>query len=273
MARKTERPHLVSKLQHIKEILFQFRKRLNRKLKIQGWRVKRLFVRTSLSRENSFQVPIIINNRNRCQWLKELVQWLRDAGYVNIVVLDNQSDYPPLLDYYKTTDVRVVRLDANLGYMALWQSEFFSEIQNSYYVYTDPDVLPAENCPDDIVFRLFRVLAKFSKIEKCGVALKIDDLPDHYDRKKEVVEVVEGQYWKHKVMQDVFDAPVDTTFALYRPFAYGNAENCPAYRLAGECVFRHRPWYENSSQLSPESLYYKQHASSSSTWYSAPKHK
>ena len=229
--------------------------------------LRRVFMRESLTREESFNVPVVINNRNRLVWLKALVDWLRNAGYRNIYILDNASTYPPLLEYYSSAPARVVYLGRNAGYMALWQSQLFSEIGRGYYVYSDPDVLPGERCPKDVVYRLYKVLQAYRSIEKCGVALRIDDLPDHYSRKAEVIGQIEGRYWQEPVAPDIYDAPVDTTFALYRPLAFGNAENCRAYRLAGDCTFRHMPWYENSAAPGEETTYYISHADTSTTWY------
>ena len=49
-------------------------------------------------------IPIIINNYNRYSAFIKLVDWLSSAGFVNIIVLDNQSTYPPLLEYYKNNN-------------------------------------------------------------------------------------------------------------------------------------------------------------------------
>ena len=45
-------------------------------------------------------VPIFINARDRLGVLKKLIDWLLDAGYRNLIILDNNSTYPPLLEYY-----------------------------------------------------------------------------------------------------------------------------------------------------------------------------
>ncbi|HQQ94605.1 MAG TPA: glycosyltransferase family 2 protein [Bacteroidia bacterium] len=255
----------------IREFLFQARKRAKARLALAGRRFLRLLHPVSLSASEAFSIPIIINNRNRYTYLKSLVEWLKQAGYQNIIVLDNDSTYPPLLEYYTNCPARVIRLGKNLGYKALWDSRIFGEFRKSYYVYSDPDLLPVENCPKDLVYQLLLVLEKYRSIEKCGPALKIDDLPDHYAHKEEVIHGVEGRYWKKEVEKNIFDAPLDTTFALYKPYAYGSAESCKAFRLGGAYCFRHLPWYENSNQAKEEDVYYASHASTSSSWYNKEK--
>ena len=59
-------------------------------------------------------IPIIINNRNRYTFLLQLIEALELRGYTNIHILDNDSDYPPLLEYYARTKHSVHFLNANL---------------------------------------------------------------------------------------------------------------------------------------------------------------
>ena len=66
-------------------------------------------------------------------------------------------------------------------------------------------------------------MIKYPAKEKAGVALKIDDLPDHYSHKQEAINN-EKIFWEKQLEKDVYDAPVDTTLALYRPLAFGNEE-------------------------------------------------
>jgi hypothetical protein len=249
----------------MKERLFMIKKKAKASAQLQYKRLQRLLVKATLSPAEAFAVPIVINNRNRCTYLEGLVHWLQNAGYTNIYILDNDSDYPALLEYYKRTTAKVIYLKQNVGYKALWQIPLFDEIKKGYYVYTDSDLIPGANCPKDVIFRLYQVLSKH-KVEKCGPALKIDDLPDHYERKQEVLNV-EKKYWSEEIEKNVYGAPIDTTFALYRPFAEGDAEDASAYRVGGDLTFIHLPWYENSANLGPEAKYYKEHVSSSSFWY------
>lgn len=246
-------------------MLFQIKKRGLAFIHLQWRKGKRLFSKTRLSREESFHVPIVLNNRNWYTYIKELVDWLQNAGYKNIYILDNNSDYPDLLDYYKVTTAKVIYLGENKGYKALWQTDLFRQLRRGYYVYSDADLLPVKECPADVVYRLYHVLSRYN-IEKCGPALRIDDLPEHYARKEEVIKI-ETKHWEQVVEEQVYDAPVDTTFALYKPFAEGDAEQAKAYRVGGNLTFIHRPWYENSENPEKEAVYYKKHATASSFWY------
>jgi hypothetical protein len=241
---------------NIKKILFRFKKQgILTMAKWMRYSKRRLVSKQPITLQNSFNVPIIINNFNRYTYLLKLISWLESKGYTNIVILDNNSTYSPLLNYYSITKHKVVLLKKNVGYKALWETDVFKVFEKGYYVYTDPDVLPDVDCPGDIVFKLYQVLNSYTSIEKCGPALRIDNLPDSYSKKQEV-QKWESEHWLKQVETGVFDAPLDTTFALYKPFAKGEAEICKAYRLAGKYCFLHLPWYEDSSKVSEEDVYY-----------------
>ena len=86
-------------------------------------------------------IPIIINNRNRFNYLIRLINSLEVRGYKNIIILDNMSTYQPLLDYYDNEcKYKVFKLNGNFGHLALWKSNVFKYYRDSFYVYTDPDL-------------------------------------------------------------------------------------------------------------------------------------
>ncbi|MEI6515718.1 MAG: glycosyltransferase family 2 protein [bacterium] len=203
-----------------------------------------------------YDIPIIINNRNRHTCLRLMIDWLMSAGYKNIVVLDNNSRYKPLLDYYKNSPVKVIYLKENMGHLAFWKTPVYREYYRDYYVYTDPDILPVAECPADFMSHFMALLNKNPNVEKVGFGLKIDDLPDTYDRKNEVI-YWENQFWQKEIETGVYDARIDTTFALYKPFT--NAALWPqnALRTGGNYVARHLPWYEDSRNETEESRFYR----------------
>ncbi len=206
--------------------------------------------------KNLKQIPIIINNRNRVTYLLQLISWLEKTGCTNIYIIDNNSSYPPLLDFYSKTKYHVFRLKENVGHLSLWKSGIIRQFENDYYVYTDPDVLPIDECPANAIEFLMNKLNQYSEIEKIGFGLKIDDLPDQYSEKQEVI-AWESKFWKKEVEKDVYDAALDTTFALYRPYTNGTKWVQRAYRTGGKYIARHLPWYEDSKNESEETLFYK----------------
>ena len=224
--------------------------------------------------DDFWQVPIIINCRDRVTALRSLVDWLQGAGYKRIILLDNASTYPPLLDYYREIAARpdkeaiqLIRLTQNLGHQALWRSGILRQLQiRGPFVYSDPDIVPIADCPNDIIQIFWRILAANPFVQKAGFGLKLDDLPDHF-AKKAAVLFHENHFWEHRLPQqspEQYLAPIDTTFALYR---HGNYYEIPcAIRTGHPYLARHADWYLDSANMPEEINYYYTHAQSGVSW-------
>lgn len=211
-------------------------------------------------------IPIIINNFNRLESLVKLIASLEDRGYSNIYIIDNKSTYPPLIDYYKGCKHPVFLLEENVGYMALWKTDLYKKFRHSLYVYTDSDVVLDDNCPDDFMERFVDILTRYTNSQKAGFGIRIDDIPDCFKNKTSVIEH-ESKFWDHEVEDGIYSASIDTTFALYRPFCGGPADDFQeTYRTGFPYVIQHLPWYVNSSMMSEEELYYVSHVKQSTHW-------
>ncbi len=203
------------------------------------------------------EIPIIINNFNRLEYLQRLLNGLEKRNCKNIIILDNQSTYPPLLEFYKNTKHRVEFLDKNYGYRALWKSGMYQEFKYNFFVYTDSDLEIVDECPDNFMEFFRSILQAHKTCKKVGFSLKIDDLPDAYILKKDVIEW-ESQFYKKKVNDTLYRAQLDTTFAMYRPFSFKHtASHIPLmYRTAFPYQIKHLPWYVDSNNISEEEQYY-----------------
>lgn len=201
--------------------------------------------------------PILIVCRDKLTPVLSLVSWLESAGHESIVMIDNDSTYEPLLEYFERTPHTVVRLGANLGpYEGVWGSGLAQAISKGRsFVVTDSDVVPDATCPPDAVAYLQWVLDRFPNYCKAGLGLRIDDLPEHY-RLAGMVRDWESRFWSRPVQRGLYHAPIDTTFALYRPNSAFSAK--PAIRTGGPYLARHMPWYVCSDDLSEEERYYIQ---------------
>jgi hypothetical protein len=196
--------------------------------------------------------------------LLKLIEWLESAGMKNIYIIDNLSTYPPLLEYYKKTKYTVFKLDRNVGHEALWRTHIFMYFKNQNYIYTDPDILPVEECPKNFIEHFITILTKYPQIDKVGFSLKIDDIPDYYEHKQKVIDW-ESQFWEKEIENGVFKAKIDTTFALYR--ANINHQCWEATLRTGfPYMARHLPWYLDKNNLPEWEKFYKKHVSSASSW-------
>ncbi len=107
------------------------------------------------------ELPIFINARDLVTPLKRQVTWLLEAGYSRIYILDNDSTYPPLLDFYAAfrAEVMVLPLGANVGHTALWDLGILESLEISTpFVYTDPDIVPIDECPGQVLEFYLEVL-------------------------------------------------------------------------------------------------------------------
>jgi hypothetical protein len=217
-------------------------------------------------RKNPTDVPVFIICFERILALEILVDWLASHGFKKIVFIDNDSTYQPLLDYYEKTPYQVLRLNRNVGHTSPWTLSIVrSLVPNDFYIVTDPDVIPVEECPKDFMKYFIGLHEQFLEYQKVGFGLNIDDLPDHYPLKDSVIEW-ESQFWKHSVAPEVYEAGVDTTFALYKPFTY-NYMLHPSLRTGKPYTARHLPWYANPAEITEEEKYYRFRANSSiSSW-------
>lgn len=210
-------------------------------------------------------IPVIINNFNRLTYLQQQIQWLADCGHHNIHVIDNASTYAPLLEYYQTIPATVYFLNKNMGHEALWRTHIYDRFAQNYYVYTDPDVLPAANTPTDFMQFFVDVLREHEDKKKVGFGLVYDDLPNHYPKKMEVIQW-ESKLYDTEITAGLYHSKIDTTFALYRP---GAAFQCweDTIRAGSPYMLRHLPWYEDPNHIDEETGFYIKAASEVSSWY------
>jgi hypothetical protein len=226
------------------------------------------------------QTHIFICSYNRLIPLQQLVSCLLTKGYSNIVILDNQSTYQPLLNWYNTleeTNVAVYHCKHNYGPGALdrcrfeedeFRSRYLYTIENEYHIYTDSDVVPVEEIPDSFIDDMVE-MAKRHNILKLGLSLKIDDLPDHFAFKQQVI-AHEGDFFLRGHIADekcdIFNAPVDTTFALNAPGLNCGLHWERAGRTGGLYFARHAPWYYDTDNLPEDEKYYYENITQSSHW-------
>lgn len=218
------------------------------------------------------EIPIIIINFNQLFYLKKLIDFLLDKNFENIVIIDNNSSYPPLLEYYDLikTKVTVEIMPQNYGHMVFFENKDLKEkYGRGFYVVTDADILPNNNLPEDFMKHMISHLIKnWSIVTKTGFSLVIDDIPDENVLKEKVL-TWESEFWKHKVKENVFEASIDTTFAIYKPnypTRYDNIHFFIAHRFAGNYIARHGGWYIDQQNLTTEQEYYACTASASSSW-------
>lgn len=211
------------------------------------------------------KIPCYIITFNRLTCTKKLADWLAATDGVYPVIVDNNSTYEPLLEYYKTTPHQVIRMDANYAECCIWSAPGMIEklnLKDGNYMISDCDIDPT-GIPSDFLDVMKRVLAEQQPwCEKVGLALRIDDLPDN-EITREVIKHENGQ-WANPLGNDVYKAATDTTFCLLK----NSVHSFESVRIGGAYQVRHTPWYftDLASMPSDEIYYMKSLTGTSSHW-------
>jgi glycosyltransferase involved in cell wall biosynthesis len=214
---------------------------------------------------------VVINNRNRLTTTKNMVDKLLELNAdEQIIIIDNGSTYPPLLEWYNNINNPniAVHFEKNEGHLALWATQLDKEL-GEYFVYTDSDIILPDEFPKGWKLIMYHLIKWYSSYDKIALALHIDDLPDHY-RYKNQVKRNEARWWLEKYDSEMFDylykADTDTTFAMMRNFG----DNCyKSLRISKpNMMARHHGWYLDLDNLDEEERYYLDHLQNTTTQYS-----
>lgn len=194
-----------------------------------------------------------INNYERLTYPSAMADYLASCN-MRVVIIDNNSTYPPLLEYYETCPHEVCRLGFNYGSAAPFHPAagvFDKYDVHGGFVTTDPD-LGIDHIPRDWLQILQEGLDKHPFACKSGFSLRIDDLPDTPVAKE--AREREAGYWTHPLDGGRFyRAYIDTTFCLMRT----RLHDFPSVRAAPPYVARHLPWYYTSvDQIPEDEMYY-----------------
>lgn len=207
-------------------------------------------------------MKLLIINYNRVTLLQNMVEWALSMN-LQPIILDNASTYDPLLDYYNTTEARVIRFRSNNGHKVLWNNPILFNTLNikGQYLVSDPD-LDMTNVPSDFLEVMQEGLRKYPDHCKCGVSLEINDLPNTKMGKE--VRKWESKFWDNPLDSMYFDSEIDTTFALYRSQEFKILQSL---RINRPYTAKHIPWYYDKLNTLPEDeLNYIRTANKSFSW-------
>lgn len=207
---------------------------------------------------------------NRLTWPQKLCADLASSG-CEVILIDNKSTYPPLLEWYKTCPYKVHFVE-NLGCKTLWLSGVIDQYDDEYYIVTDHD-LDILELPADWIGVL---MAGFKyDVTKSGLSLKIDDLPDNPFANE--VKEFESRFWNTKI-NGYYLSQIDTTLAVYSrarmtqvKFPFDFIDNSHsifwnAVRSPDGYEARHLPWYNTPENITEEEQYYIDHIGPDGYW-------
>lgn len=216
-------------------------------------------------------IPVFVNVFNRLTTTRRLCEQLAAMPDVRVIIVDNNSDWQPLVDWYRDCPHEVVRLVQNIGHHAPWISGAVSRFANGgFYCVTDCD-LDLDGVPLDLMSVLRAPLVSsvrgLSGVQKSGISLRIDDLPEWQN----AVVNWERRFWRTAVGGGrYFFAPIDTTLCMYQtnlPHRLAmSIGGIRTVRSAMPYTARHMPWYLDCEDLDEENSHYFATASKSNSW-------
>ena len=204
-------------------------------------------------------INAIIINRNLLTSLKHTIDFLKTDDRINVIICDQASDYPPLLEFYKNYNGDVIYSKENIGKFHPFQ---IKEIRDTeYFIVTDPDC-DYSSVPDDWLDKMINVLEK-SPIHKVGFSLNIENISDNNLFKNKIINW-ENRFWKEK-NEFGYISKIDSTFALYRK---NTVKGLDAIRLEPPYMINHIPWELDYDNLNEEWMYYFKNVSLKSPHWS-----
>jgi hypothetical protein len=211
--------------------------------------------------------PILITCRDRLSPLVELVTWLERSGQDRIYLAGQRLDLP--------APARVLRAHGAPGdppgqqrgaAVRLGGRHRRQALRRVVLRGHRPRRGAGGGLPAGRAGRLPRCAAALPGQLQGRFGLKIDDLPDHC-RFAEEVRTWEAQFWERELAPGLYDAQIDTTFALYQrgvPFQIHSGIRTDKPYLA-----RHTAWYADSNAPTDEERYYREHARTDVTHWNA----
>lgn len=204
-------------------------------------------------------IPLIIPNFNQLTYTRNLTNWWQFYYPENpVVIIDNGSDYQPLLDWYRAQDnIQVVKYSNNDFRKNL--RHYLDARSPSYYVISDPDIMPHPTTPPNFL-EVFKKQVD-DGYHHVGFQLIIDDLPS-WLYKRDWVIGDEKELRNNKVLindYEAFKAPIDTTFALYtsRNGGWQSPMSADGWSNSLRMFYAfHLSWYIDGDKLNPEMEHY-----------------
>lgn len=216
------------------------------------------------------KIPVVIINRDLLTWPSKMVEDLKTFDNIgDIIIVDNQSTYEPLLEWYKTNPCEIIYSPVNYGQSVPWDLKLHHERSFNYYVVTDPDMDLSETPKDSLTY-LVQKMEEHPEYDRIGLTLSNYDLPEdspyHFHVKTwQERSVPEDSIKNGLLTKQIFD----TTFGMYNITRHFSGTSCCTQLPYG---VKHIPWnitkdeIQNLKEKNYEFYYYLKNATSSASY-------
>lgn len=233
-------------------------------------------------------IPIFIITCDRLEILKKSIQSYYDCIKTpfEIVIRDQGSAFKPTIEFLKDLESKgtkiywAERITDRIELNKLDESiqDYFKTHPKSNYVVTNDDVA-LDNAEGDVLEVYAYCLNILPNIKVAGPMLRIDDIPDYYPLKEDLLSGKRGCHKDfHSRPVKVIDyrgkqikyihAPIDVTFGMYRKETHWRKHQ-QGIRTYPPYSARHLDWYIDPKNLTEDQKYYIEHSSDGITHWSS----
>ena len=213
-------------------------------------------------------ISIVIIGFNQYTYISKMVKQLEPLTN-DIIIIDNKSDYKPLLNYYESEyNYSLLKMDKNHGHK-VYETPFIVNLLGNMYIITDPDLKFNSKLPKNCIQEMVKISNDY-KAGRVGFALLIntDDIRPGLSYAGMPLKEWEGRFWVNKIQHpslELYNAPIDTTFCLLNTI---HNINGLSIRVAGNYICKHLPWHEKYylELLDDEYDYYLLNNKSTNFW-------
>ena len=215
------------------------------------------------------KIPIYVPVFNNPTYTKYFVEQLQETQCNDIYIVDNKSDYPPMISLLKELEQKynVVRLDRNEGPHFILRNQNFYKSLPEIFCLSDPDMELSRNLPKEFLADLLQISNQY-KMGKVGFALEVpaeEELKDielNMEGKIWNMREWESQWWENCIGKslrgdDLYMTTLDTQFALYNKNYFDPNDRYRCIRVAGRFTAKHLGLYKNTIVPEAEQEFYR----------------
>ena len=215
------------------------------------------------------KIPIYIPVFNNPTYTKYFVEQLQEIQCNDIYIVDNKSDYPPMISLLKELEQKfnVVRLDRNEGPHFILRNQNFYKSLPDIFCLSDPDMELSRNLPKEFLADLLQISNQY-KMGKVGFALEVpaeEELKDielNMEGKIWNMREWESQWWENSIGKtlrgdDLYMTTLDTQFALYNKNYFDPNDRYRCIRVAGRFTAKHLGLYKKTIVPDAEQEFYR----------------
>jgi hypothetical protein len=206
------------------------------------------------------EIPVLVVSYNNGVYVRNMVSQLGRLG-VTPIVIDNRSTdeetRSTLRALAESGEARLVFSGKNCGHLVGFIEPVY-RLLPEVFAYTDPDLQLHPELPGDFLRTLAGLTTTF-RVYKAGFALEFPEGLATVDKAIRLrgrhprssyeatfsLREFESRYWRLRLRHpdlEVWAAPIDTTFAVYRKSNF-RGDLCDAVRVSGRFGAVHLPWF------------------------------